>query len=158
LTRDNVVELATAVEVLGAYSNPSVVSRLRRLLAGQDADRVSDRSSLIVSRRRKQAQVRLRSDEVAALVRAYQAGSTLGEVAAKFGVYVRTAAAHLEREDIPQRRHRLTPAHVSEAVRLYEAGWSTIQIGHHFGIYPQSVRYQLIKQGVTMRARPGRQG
>jgi DNA-directed RNA polymerase specialized sigma24 family protein len=87
---------------MGAYSNPSVVSRLRRLLAGQDTDRVSDRSASIVSRKRKQAQVRLGPDEVAALVQAYQAGSTLEEVAAKFGVYVRTAAAHLEREGIAQ--------------------------------------------------------
>jgi hypothetical protein len=69
---------------------------------------VSDRSASIVSRKRKQAQVRLGPDEVAALVQAYQAGSTLEEVAAKFGVYVRTAAAHLEREGIAQRRHRLT--------------------------------------------------
>jgi hypothetical protein len=101
---------------------------------------VSDRTASIVSRRRKQAQVRLDPDGVAALVKAYQAGSTLEEVAGKFGVYVRTAAAHLEREGIPQRRHRLSPAQISEAVRLYKAGWSTIQIGHHFGVYPQSIR------------------
>lgn len=140
------------VEVMGSYSNPSVVSRLRRLLAGQDTDRVSDRSATIVSRKRKQAQVRLGPDGVAALVRAYQAGSTLEEVAATFGVYVRTAATHLEREGIPQRRHRLTTEQVAEAVRLYEAGWSTIQIGRHFGIYPQSVRYRLVRAGVQMRA------
>jgi hypothetical protein len=84
------------VEVMGSYSNPSVVSRLQRLLAGQDTDRVSDRSTSIVSRKRKQAQVRLGPDGVAELVRAYQAGNTLEEVAAKFGVYVRTAAAHLD--------------------------------------------------------------
>jgi len=80
------------------------------------------------------------------------------EVAAKFGVYVRTAAAHLEREGIPQRRHRLSPAQVSEAARLYEAGWSTIQIGHHFGIYPQSIRYRLQQTGVVLRPRPGWRG
>src|SRR4029453_8333094 len=146
------------VEVLGSYSNPSVVSRLQRLLADQDTDRVSDRSASIASQKRKQAQVRLGPDGVAALVRAYQAGSTLEEVAAKFGIYVRTAAAHLEREGIPQRRHRLSPAQVSEAVRLYEAGWSTIQIGHHFGIYPQSIRYRLQQTGVVLRPRPGWRG
>ena len=141
--------------MLGAYSNPSVVSRLRRLLAGQDTDRVSDRPASILSRKRKQAQVRLGPDGVAALVRAYQAGSRLEEVAAKFGVYVRTAAAHLEREGIPQRRHRLSPAQVREAARLYEAGWSTIQIGQHLGICPQSVRYRLVRAGVQMRAAHG---
>ena len=146
------------VEVMGAYSNPSAVSRFRAVLAGQDTERVSDRSETTVSRRRKQAQVRLDADGVAALVKAYQAGSTLEEVAGKFGVYVRTAATHLEREAVPQRRHRLSPAQVSEAVRLYEAGWSTIQIGHHFGVYPQSIRYRLHQTGVVLRPRPGRRG
>ena len=121
----------------------------------QSDDRSPGRSASTGSRTRKQAQVRLDTYEVAALVKAYQAGSTLEEIAAKFGVYVRTAAAHLEREGIPQRRHRLTAEQVAEAVHLYETGWSTIQIGQHLGIYPQSVRYRLVKQGVAMRPRPG---
>ena len=140
---------------MGAYSNPSAVSRLRRLLAGQDTDRVSDRSSVIVSRKPKQAQGRLDPDEVAALGAAYQAGSTLDEVAAKFGVYVRTAAAHLEREGIAQRRHRLTAEQVAEAVRLYEAGWSTVRLVKHFDVYPESIRYRLMRAGVQMRPRTG---
>jgi DNA-directed RNA polymerase specialized sigma24 family protein len=142
---------------MGAYSNPSFVSRLRRLLTGQDSDRVSDRSASIVSRKRpKQAQVRLSHDQVAELIASYQAGRTLEEVAAEFGIYVRTAAAHLEREGVPQRRRRLTPDQVTEAVQLYESGWSTIQIAKHLGIYAQSVRYQLVKEGVQLRPRPGR--
>jgi hypothetical protein len=88
-------------------------------------------------------------------VRAYQAGSTLDEVAAMFGVYVRTAAAHLEREGIPQRRHRLSAEQVAEAVRLYKAGWSTIRIGHLFGVYPESVRYRLKRAGIELRPRTG---
>ena len=141
---------------MGSYSNPSVVSRLQRLLAGQDTDRVSDRSASIVARKRpKQTQVRLTRDPVAQLITSYQAGSTLEEVAAEFGVYVRTAAAHLERQGVPQRRHRLTPDQVAEAVGLYEAGWSTIQIGQHFGVYPESIRYRLMRAGVHMRPRSG---
>ncbi len=140
--------------MLGAYSNPWVVSRLRRLLAGQDTDRVSDRYASIGSRKSpKQTQVRLSRDQVAELIASYQAGSTLAEVATKFGVYVRTAAAHLEREGIAQRRHRLTADQVVEAVRLYEAGCSTIQIGHHFGVYPESIRYRLKRAGVKLRPR-----
>ena len=115
---------------MGAYSNPSVLSRLQRLLAGQGADRASDRSDTIVSRnRQKQTQIRLGPDRVAALVTAYQAGSTLEEIAAEFGIYVRTAAAHLERQGVRQRRHRLSPDQIAEAVRLYEAGWSTVRLG-----------------------------
>jgi len=141
---------------MGSYSNPSVVSRLQRLLAGQDTDRVSDRSASIVARKRpKQTQVRLSRDPVAQLITSYQAGSTLEEVAAEFGVYVRNAAAHLERQGVPQRRHRLTPDQVAEAVGLYEAGWSTIQIGQHFGVYPESIRYRLMRAGVHMRPRSG---
>ena len=111
----------------------------------------------IVSRRRpKQNQIRLTSEEVGALVAAYQAGSTLDEVAADFGIYVRTAAAHLERHGVAQRRHRLTSDEVAEAIHLYEQGWSLSQIGERFGVWPQSIGYRLRRAGVKLRARPGR--
>lgn len=112
-------------------------------------------SSPIVSRKRKHAQVRLDPIDVAALVEMYQAGRTLREVASEFGVPVQTAAAHLKRQGVPQRRHRLTDEQVAEAVQLYEASWSTIQIGQHLGVYPQSIQYRLKRIGVRLRTRPG---
>ena len=56
---------------MGSYSNPSVVSRFQAILAGQKADRPSDRS-----RRSRQFQRRLSAEQVAELVEAYEEGAT----------------------------------------------------------------------------------
>jgi hypothetical protein len=122
---------------------------------GTNPEAVHDSSSTIVSRKRNQAQVRLGPSDVAALVEGYQAGSTLEEVASEFGVHVQTAAAHLKRQGVPQRRQRLTDEQVAEAVQLYEGGWSTIRIGEYLGVYPQSIQYRLKRIGVKLRTRPG---
>jgi hypothetical protein len=66
-----------------------------------------------------------------------------------------TAAAHLERQGIAQRRHRLTSDEVAEAVDLYEQGWSLSQISERFGVWPQSIGYRLRRAGVKLRRRPG---
>src|SRR5262249_55792261 len=106
--------------------------------------------------KRQQAQVRLEPADIAALVDAYQAGNTLQEIAFEFGVHVQTAAAHLKRQGVPQRRHRLTDEQVTEAVHLYEAGWSLAKIGEPFGVWGQSVGYRLRSAGVTPRDSHGR--
>jgi DNA-directed RNA polymerase specialized sigma24 family protein len=108
----------------------------------------------MVSRKRpKQAQTRLSSDEVAALVAAYRAGSTLEEVASIFSVHEQTAVAHLDRHGIPRRRHGLSAAQVAEALQLYEEGWSLGQIGERFGVWPQAIGYRLRRAGVVRRNR-----
>jgi DNA-directed RNA polymerase specialized sigma24 family protein len=143
------------VEVLGAYSNPSGVSRLQRLLAGQDTDRVSDRSSSIVSRKRKQAQVRLTDDEIDVVIAGYEAGLGLNELSSAFGADRRTLANRLVQRGIPRRSRRLADEQIQEAIALYTDGWSLARIAEHVDVYPESIRYRLQRAGVVLRPRPG---
>jgi DNA-directed RNA polymerase specialized sigma24 family protein len=140
---------------MGAYSNPSVVSRLQRLLAGQDADRASDRSSPFASRKRKQAQVRLTNDEIDVVIAGYRSGLDLNELSTAFGADRRTLANRLEQRGVPRRSRRLTDEQIQEAVILYTDGWSLARIARHLDVYPESVRYRLRESGVALRARPG---
>ena len=140
------------VEVLGRYSNPEIVSRLQRLLAGQNTERASDRT---VRSLRKQAQVRLTDEEFDVAVVAYESGLTLAELASSFGADRRTLANRLEKQGIPRRGRRLTDQQIDEAATLYNQGWSLARIAEHFGVYPQSVRYRLQQTGVVLRPRPG---
>ncbi len=92
------------VEVMGSYSNPSLADRFRTILAGQDDDRVSDRSRLIVSRKRKkQNQVRLTDEEFDVVVAGYEAGLTLKELSSALGPDRRTLAERLEIRGIQRR-------------------------------------------------------
>jgi hypothetical protein len=116
------------VEVLGSYSNPSTVSRLRKILAGQSDNRVSDRS-----RRSRQIQRHLDADEVLSLLGAHAQGDTLDELAAAFGIHRTTVMAHLERQGAP-RRSGIVTKNINEATRLYEAGWSLAQVGERLHV------------------------
>jgi transposase-like protein len=135
---------------MGSYSNPSFVSRLRTILAGQDRDPVSDRST-----ETRQIQRRLSPEDVAELVAAHEEGASQQELAARFGIFRTTVAAHLKRHGLTSRRGGLTAKQITEAIQLYNSGWSLAKIAAHFGVYPTSIYYRLRKIGVQIRPRPG---
>ena len=137
---------------MGRYSNPEIVSRLQRLLAGQNTERASDRT---VRSPRKQTQVRLTHEELDVVTVAYESGLTLAELASSFGADRRTLANRLEQRGIPRRSRRLTDHQIDAAATLYNQGWSLARIAEHFGVYPQSIRYRLLRTGVVLRPRPG---
>ena len=141
---------------MGAYSNPEIVSRLRAILAGQNRDRLSDRSTSVVARKPKQAQVRLSDDELDMVIAGYEAGLDLNELSSAFGADRRTLANRLEQRGIPRRSRRLTDDQIQEAIALYQRGWSLARIAKHLGVHPESIRYWLKRTGVTLRPRPGR--
>lgn len=140
------------MDLLGSYSNPSTLSRLRNLLAGQTDNRVSDRPR---RGRPKQAQTRLTNDELNVVIAAYQGGLTLAELASSFGADRRTLANRLEQRGASRRARRLSDAQIAEAVTFYTDGWSLARIANRFGLYPQSIRYRLQRAGVALRPRPG---
>jgi DNA-directed RNA polymerase specialized sigma24 family protein len=75
-------------------------------------DRTKNRSPRVVQRR-------LRPQEVAELVAAYETGATTRELADRFGIHRNTVSTHLERADVPTRTRRgLSPGDVDEAARL----------------------------------------
>jgi hypothetical protein len=134
---------------MGSYSNPSAVSHLRAILAGQNDSRVSDRS-----RPARQVQRRLYTDEVLRLVSAYTQGDTINELATTFGIHRTTALVHLERQGAPRRSGTVT-RNINEATRLYEDGWSLARVGEHFAVDGETVRRPLRAAGVTLRPRRG---
>jgi DNA-directed RNA polymerase specialized sigma24 family protein len=144
------------VELLGRHSNPDIVSRLQRLLAGQDDDRTSDRSGPIVSRKRRQAQVRLTDEELDTVIAAYHEGLTLKELSSAFGAHATTLAMRMERKGVAWRRRRLTEDQIEQAAGLYGQRWSLARIGDRFGVHPESIRYRLVRAGVKMRDTQGR--
>lgn len=93
----------------------------------------------------------LSSAQVDELVASYESGATLVELAERFSIHRRTAAAHLVRRSIPIRRRGLDECHLAEAVELYDEGLSLMEVGLRFGVSQQAVRRALAAEGVTIR-------
>jgi uncharacterized protein (DUF433 family) len=134
---------------MGSYSNPSLVSRFRDILAGQNDNRVSDRS-----RPSRQIQRHLDPNEVRSLLGAYTEGGTIDDLATAFGIHRTTVLAHLHRQGAPRRSGTVKKS-INEATRLYDQGWSLARIGEHFGVDGETVRRALRAAGVTLRPRRG---
>ena len=115
------------MELLGRYSNQTdVLTRLTRL-AALPVDRPPEQDL----RPARQAQHRLRADEVFELTEAYRAGDGVYLLAKAFTIDRRTVSAILERHGI-RRRYNLLDAHaVAEAARLYETRWSLARLADH---------------------------
>lgn len=60
-------------------------------------------------------------DELVALC---EAGATLVELRERFGMHLRTAAAHLARRSVPIRRRGLDECNLAQAAELYAGGLS----------------------------------
>lgn len=99
------------------------------------------------------AQTFLSAAQVDDLIAAYRQGLSLRDVAEKFGVHHRTAAAHLVRRGEPLRRRPLSAAQIAEAVRLYESGMTLLAVGLELGVSQGTIRRAVAAQGVTIRSR-----
>lgn len=98
-------------------------------------------------------QTLLTTAEVDELVVAYIAGATLVELAARFRVHRRTAAAHLYRRGISPRMRGLEPGQADEACRLYAEGLTLIEIGLRFGVSQGVIGRALVKAGQKLRVK-----
>jgi uncharacterized protein (DUF433 family) len=112
---------------------------------------------LVAPGRPKQVQRRLRPHEVEELIEAYQAGATVYELGAHFGMNRKSVSIILEREGIPRRYNLLTGPDLERAVELYGQGDSLATIGAVFDINPSTVRKALLEAGVGMRDCHGRE-
>lgn len=99
------------------------------------------------------AQTFLSPAQVDELVALYGKGLTIAEVSRKFGIYTRTAAAHLVRRSVPLRQRGLALADTPEAVSLYESGLTLAEVGLRFGVSQQAVRRAVAAEGVKIRPR-----
>jgi len=106
--------------------------------------------------------VRLNDSQLSRLVAGYQAGATVYELAAAFGVNRRTIALHLRRRGAVSPRFRSpTAATVEEMVRLYSTGLSLAKVGVVVGCDAGTVMKYVRQRGVQTRdthrrPRPGR--
>ncbi len=86
----------------------------------------------------------------------YGQGVSIAELSRKFGIYTRTAAAHMVRRSVPLRQRGLAVEDTAEAVRLYESGMTLMEVGLRFGVSQGAARRAVAAAGATIRPR-GRQ-
>ncbi len=91
--------------------------------------------------------------QVVELVALYGEGLSVAELGRKFGIYSRTAAAHLVRRSVPMRQRGLAIADVPEAVELYESGLTLVEVGLRFGVSQGAVRRAVAAEGTEIRPR-----
>jgi len=131
---------------MGRYSNPGIVARLERVLAGQGRDRVSHRP--VPSLRQKQT--RLADSQRLELVERYRAGESASALAAEFGIDRRTASRIVERAGA-EVRYRVD-ADVEVARELYEAGRSLASVGEELGVSARTALNMFRRAGIRTRA------
>ncbi len=97
----------------------------------------------------RQAQRRLSSAELEALIAEYEAGARVCELAKVYDLHRTTVARHVARAG--KTRPIMTDAQIDEAVRLYGDGWTLHNVGQHLGVADQTVRRVLVERAVTIR-------
>jgi len=99
---------------------------------------------------------RLSHQQVAALVKEYQAGATAYELSQRFNIHRETVSLHLHRQAVKMRGQGLNEPQVMSAARLYEQGWSCARIARHYNVNPGTIWLRLHAIGVQMRDPRGR--
>lgn len=89
------------------------------------------------------------------LVRAYEHGMTVNELAERFRVHRSTVLDHLNRSTARRRNPALDGRRVELARKLYESGLSLRDLGLTLNVHASTVRLALVKSGVPMRSRHG---
>jgi hypothetical protein len=92
----------------------------------------------------------LEPDQIQEIIAGYQAGATVYQLAARFGIERRTVSDILHRHDIQMRRRGLSPDQVDTAIHLYNLGWSLARIGEHLNV-ATTVLTKLRERGVPTR-------
>jgi hypothetical protein len=133
---------------MGRYSNPDIVTRLRRVLSGQGRDWVSHRP--VPSLRRKQT--KLTDSQRFEVVERYKSGESANALAVEFGVGRRTATNVIRSAGCEVRyRVELTDAEIDGARELYEAGHSLAKVGEKLGVSSGTILKLLRQAGVATR-------
>lgn len=101
---------------------------------------------------------KLKPDEIKRLVRHYQLGTCVSELAREFDVHRGTVHAHLVRAGVERRvvLPALGDEAADEAIELYERGLSLTVVGEKLGVSAGSAKRALIERGVRIRGRSER--
>ena len=98
-----------------------------------------------------QRQKRLDEHEINQLIAEYKAGSTVYQLATRFGCHRTTVSEHLRLNGVQMRLKPLTEERIQEAVRLYESGLSAAKVGERVGANAATVLARLRERGVVIR-------
>ncbi|MPZ81445.1 MAG: hypothetical protein GEV28_13995 [Actinophytocola sp.] len=140
------------MELGGAYYNTKPQVEALETLLQQLPDPTApasppvDRPKLKLRRARQ-----LDAEQVQELIVGYQAGATVYELGARFGIERRTVSNILKRHDVPMRRRGLSPKQVDDAIHLYNLGWSLARVGQHLGVDHTTVLTKLRERGIPTR-------
>ena len=103
------------------------------------------------------AQRRLSPTDIDDLISAYQAGTTISQLAAENGVHRTTVAGHLDRHRVA--RHNEQRAWddeiLNQAADVYATGRSLADVADQFGVDAQTVANRFRRAGIAVRARRG---
>jgi IS30 family transposase len=108
--------------------------------------RRDDSSVFTAPKGARQLRRRLSLGEVAELEQGYQAGKTVYELAAEFGVTRQTVSRHLKRRGVAMRRQGIAERDRAEAARLRGQGWSYARLGERFGVDGRTV-WSFLRKG-----------
>ncbi|MDA8027295.1 MAG: hypothetical protein M0T78_12320 [Actinomycetota bacterium] len=150
----------TLVEVIRGLSNPVHPAQMLILSwkareespTGSSNDKIPIREYVL-----QQSHTRLDPKQINDLVVAYQAGSTVKELAAKFQIHHTTVSNVLERHGVPRRYRPMTPEQIEDAIQAYQAGGSSKMIGGLLGVDASTVWRTLRREGVEIRNSRARQ-
>ncbi|MDQ4092147.1 MAG: hypothetical protein M3143_01630 [Actinomycetota bacterium] len=98
----------------------------------------------------------LDADQAQEIIAGYQAGTTVYELGARFGIERRTVSNILHQHDVPMRRRGLSPDQVDDAIHLYNPGWSLARVGQHLNVDHTTVLTKLRQRGIRTRDTHGR--
>jgi DNA-binding transcriptional regulator LsrR (DeoR family) len=97
----------------------------------------------------RQAQRRLSSAELEALIAEYEAGARVCELAKVYDLHRTTVAQHVARAG--KTRPVMTEGQIDEAVLLYQDGWTLHNVGQRLGVADRTIRRVLVERAVTIR-------
>ncbi|HEX5115945.1 MAG TPA: hypothetical protein VFW65_12175 [Pseudonocardiaceae bacterium] len=143
------------MEVREAYYNPKdqvkALEQLREKLPSLDT-----LLPATAKRDRPRRARQLGAEQIQELIAGYQAGSTVYELGAQFGIERRTVSNILRRHGVPMRRRGLSPDQVDLAIHLYNLGWSLARTGEHLKVNHTTVLNTLREHGIPTRDTHGR--
>jgi hypothetical protein len=143
------------VELREAYYNPKdqvkALEQLREKLPSLDT-----LLPATAKRDRPRRARQLSAEQIQELIGGYQAGSTVYELGAQFGIERRTASTILHRHGVTMRRRSLSPDQVDHAIHLYNLGWPLARVGERLGVAHTTVLTTLRERGIPTRDTHGR--
>jgi predicted transcriptional regulator len=98
----------------------------------------------------------LQPADIDELMKIYEAGATVYELAEQFSINRKTVGKHLRARGVDTKPPGLHPDDVPAAAELYQAGWPLSRLAEKFDTTANTVRARLLEVGVVMRDPQGR--